>query len=111
MSNEEEKVEKCNCTDCDNYEICRRVGKFLFLAGAVFLGTFLALVLANALNKPKVPNVNGMRGQRPGIERQRIEEYRKYKREQMRRQGGNAQRFDKQNPPRVNGGDPRKLNR
>ena len=67
MTDEEKKVEGCKKCEC-----CRLIAKFFFLAGAVFLGTFLALVLAHALAKPKFPPCHKgmMRPHDPGIERQ-----------------------------------------
>ncbi len=60
-----EEKKECKCKTCE------LLGKFLFLTGAVFLGTLLALLLAHAINKPKFPPCHrGMfMGPRAGIER------------------------------------------
>ena len=67
MADDEKRVEECKKCVC-----CKLVCKFFFLSGAVFLGTFLALLLAHALTKPQFPpSHRGMMEQyHPGLERQ-----------------------------------------
>ena len=60
MTDEEKK---CNCR-------CKELAlKFLFLTSAIFLGTFLAILLSQAINKPKFPCHRGMMKYHPTIER------------------------------------------
>ena len=66
MSDDEKKVEKhCEC------ECCKKIAKFFYLAGAVFLGTLLAILVSYALLAPKNPPCPcAMRGHHAGIEHQ-----------------------------------------
>lgn len=67
MTEEEKKVQETKQCDC-----CKKAQEFFFIAGAVFLGTLLALLLAHALNKPQFPPCHrGMMGpHHPRMERQ-----------------------------------------
>jgi len=97
MSDEQNKVEECKCKNC---EICKLVGKFFFLTGAIFLGTLFALLLAHALNKPQFPPFHrGMYGIRPGIEKQIPCKCHKGLKKDFK---GRHHKFDKQRPHEFN---------
>ena len=59
---------KCECKTCKCKEYAK---KFLFIAGAVFVGATLAILVSANILKPKCPPPPmGMMCPRPGIERQ-----------------------------------------
>jgi len=66
----EEIKEPVETTEC-KCESCAKVKEFLFYAGAVFTGVFLAILLSAALLKPKCPPAPGMYPPPPaGIQQQ-----------------------------------------
>ncbi len=75
MPDEEKNVtvETTEVKECKNCETCKLIKKFLFLSGAIFVGTTLAILLSAAILKPNCPCHKGpMKGHGPipGIERQ-----------------------------------------
>lgn len=72
MTEERVYESDCKCEPECKCKTCKYICKFLFLTGAIFLGTFLALSLANALQRPKFPPFpcNCMRHRMGGFERQ-----------------------------------------
>lgn len=66
MTEEQVCETECKC------KTCKYICKFLFLTGAIFVGTLLALLLANALQQPKYPPMpcNCMKHGMHGMERQ-----------------------------------------
>lgn len=63
-----EEVKKCDCKE----KAIKKLKEFSFIAGAVFLGALLAILLAANILKPKCPppGPNDMMGPRPRFERQ-----------------------------------------
>ena len=61
-----EETKECECKTC---KCCEYAKKFLFLTGAIFLGTLLALLTAHCMLKPKFHHPPmGIYGPRAGIE-------------------------------------------
>lgn len=46
-----DEVKTCDCKE----KCCKKVKEFLFIAGAVFVGATLAILLCNAITRPKMP--------------------------------------------------------
>ena len=86
---------ECKC------KACKYICKFLFLTGAIFLGTLLALLLANALQRPKFPPCpcNCMKNKMHGIEKQLPQHHMDKQKNDVMHENVNPERFNKPQRP------------